>query len=464
LPVSVDQIPFLSPELQRAYQTAMKLEQKPIERLAEKKSNIEQKISLLQDVVGKVDNVRKTLPTIGSPINFRELSLDTSDTKAISGVLDKTVAEPGTHNIEVSQLASHASALSNAFPDKDDTRIGSGFFTFTNASGESKDIYLDNPTLEELSRIINQSGLGIKASVVNDRSDPDNPYRLLMSGEKLGSDNNLEYPDFYLTDGDQEFFVEKQKPATNALVKYEGFDIESPTNEVKDIVRGVTLNLKGLSAPGRPETISIGQDIPKTTTKIKDFVDKMNSVFTFIQSQNKLDEKSNTEKTLGGDYGIRVSEERLRSALTSNFFGDPSKSIRSLGDVGIQFNKNGTLNFDDKKFESALTNHYDDVVSFFTGDGVATGVVPRLNRALDTISGREGAVLSSQEKTFTDEARRVQDDIDAREKRAEAHAQDLKEKLGKVQSAISSMQNQGAYLQQNLGGGGNALTEQLLGG
>lgn len=448
---SLDAVGFLSPDLQRAYATALKAERKPIQQLSEKKTNLEKKVELLNDVLGKVEAVRKVIPSLNSPTEFRELALQSSDEKTVSGSVDKTLADPGSHNLEIRQLASHASAISNGFADKDETRIGSGFFTFNTQDGDTKEVYLDNPTLDELAQIINRSGNGLRATVINDQSDPDNPYRLVLNGSQLGQNNNLTYPDFYLVDGDQDFFIEREKPATNAMVQYEGFGIESPTNELKDLIKGVTLNLKGLSDPGHPSTLTISQDIPKMTQKVKDFVEKINQIFTFIQSQNKLDEKSDTSKTLGGDYGIRVTEERLRSALSQNFILDPSKTVRYLGDVGVQFTKNGTLSFDEKKFEVAINKNYDEVVDLISGDSINYGIIPKVSRALDTISGRENAVLSTQQKTFNDQINRLKDDIDRKEKRAEANALELRSKLGRVQSAISSMQEQGAYLNSQLG-------------
>jgi len=458
------QVSGLGPELQKAYQAASLADRKPIQNIENQKSKLEDKLKLLSDLMGRIDGVKGLLPMLNSPIAIRELTVTSSDERAISATADKGLAMPGSYNLDVHQLATPASALSNGLPDKDSTRIGSGYFSFEGANGESHEIFIDdeNGTLEGVAKSINAARLGVKAGVINDQSDPENPWRLVLSGEGAGAQNSVKYPEFYFVDGQSEFFIEKEKPAENARIRFQGQEIESPTNEIKDLMPGITVNLKGATDEGRPSTISISQDIPKTTVKIKDLVDKMNGVFAFIQGQNNTDEKTDTSRTLSGDFTLRVTEDRLRNALFQNFSFDPDKTIRSLNDLGIQFVKNGTLAFDEKKFQSALNANFDGVVSFMTGDGTGSGVIPALQRAIDSVSSGPTAVLTSRKQSDTDKVSRMERDIEEREKQATRKQEDLKLKLARAQSAITRMQQQGASMGQ-MGGGGNMLT-QLLGG
>ncbi len=454
----------LGPELQKAYQAATLADRKPIQNIENQKSKLEDKLKLLNDLIGRVDGVKGLLPQLNSPIAIRELTVGSSDERALSATADKSFAQPGSYSMEVRQLASPASALSNGLPDRDKTRIGSGYFSYTGGDGESHEVFIDdeNATLDGVARSINGARLGIRAGVVNDMTDPENPWRLVITGEVGGAQNSVNYPEFYFVDGQSEFFIEKEKPATNALIRFQGQDIESPTNEIKDLMPGVTVNLKGVTEEGRPGNLTISQDIPKTTVKMKDLVDKLNGVFSFVQSQNNLDEKSDTSRTLGGDYSLRVTEDRLRTALTQNYSFDPNRSIHSLGDRGVQFDKKGTLTFDEKKFQAVLNANFDGVVDFMTGDGVGSGVVPAIQRAVDTISSSPGSVLTSKKQSDTQKVTRMQKDIEDREKLAARKQEDLKLKLSHAQAAITTIQQQGASLGQ-MGGGGNILN-QLLGG
>jgi flagellar hook-associated protein 2 len=460
----MDGISSLSPELQRAFQMAVQADRKPVERLNEQKGKLDARVQLFTDVIGKIDAVKGLIPNLNSPIAIRELAVTSSNDKALSATADKNIAQPGSFNIEVDRLATPASAISNGLPDKDSTRVGSGYFTFTTASGDTKDVFIDdtNGTLDGVAKTINNAGIGVKAGVVNDQSDPENPWRLVLTAEGTGEGNNVTYPEFYFVDGESEFFIERETPAENALIRFEGQEIESPTNEIKGLIAGVTLNLKGLTEPGNPGTLSIGQDIPKTTVKVKDLVDKLNSVFTFFQNQNKMDEKTDTSKTLGGDFGIRIAEQRLKNALYQPLLSDPNRRIRSLNDVGIQFTKGGTLTFDEKKFESKLNDNFDEVVSYLAGDGVASGIIPALSRALGSISATPDGILTSEKKTETDKITRIDKQVADKEKVSERKAADLKQKLGRAQAAITTMQRQSSQIAASSGGLGG-IPNALLG-
>ncbi len=454
---SIEPIQGLSPDFQVAFQKAIQMERKPIDSLQAKKETVQSRLGLLNDVIGKVDGVKKILPEIASGNRLLELLVNSSNDRSVTGIAEKGKAIPGSHNLEVLQLATPASALSNGFADRNETKIGTGYLSITLANGEDREVFIDNDsaTLDGLVRVINSARIGLRASVISDRSDPENPYRLMLTGEGMGAENSVEYPEFYFIDGDEDFFIDREKSAVNAKVRYQGLEIESPTNEVKDLIEGVTVNLRGLSEG--PVTLNIDQDTPKTSGKVKSLVDNLNQVFTFIQSQNSLNEKSDTSKTLGGDYGIRTAEYRLREALQGISINGGDRTIRVLGDIGVQFNKNGTLTFEQERLEHALKNHFEEVADLLGGDGITTGVATRLARSLSTITGSQDTLLSSQRKSLNDRSDRIDKEIQSKEKIVERKTEALKQKLIRAQDAINSIQGQGMSMAAQLGGGGGGF-------
>jgi len=458
--VSLDTISGLNPELQRAFQKSAQAERRPITHMENRKGDIQNKVSLLGEILSRIDNVKNIIPELNSPIAIREIAFSSTDDKIITGTADKNLVELGAHQIEVERLASPATALSNRFPDKNQTKIGTGYFAFTTASGDTKEVFVDdeNATLEGLAKIINSAKLGLKAAVIRDQSDSEYPYRLLLSTDKSGADHDVEYPIFYFIGGEEEFYLEEETPGTNALIRYEGFEIESPTNEIRDLIPGVTLNLKGLTDAGKPENVSIDQDIPQTTVKIKDLVENLNQVLTFIQEQNKMDENTNSRNTLGGDYGIRMAETRIRNALQRSVRYDLGGDIVGLWDLGIQFNKKGTLDFDEKKFEDALNRNFEGTVALLTGDGSRLGVIPRLKQVLDSISDPISGVLSIQKKNYGQQITRLNRDMERKEEIVAKKTQRLKEQLLKAQNALNSIQRQSASIPMSQG----IIPQQLL--
>lgn len=437
----------LSPDFQRTLERVAEAERRPVRALEARKAEADKRLELLRDVIGRIDRARSTVEGLGTPAAIRDPIALSSREDILTATADKEKAMFGSHNLEVLQLASPAAAISNGFPDKDQTSVGTGYFSFYGPDGEEREVFVDedNGTLEGLAGIINSAKLGVRASVTQDYRDAENPYRLVLTHEGTGTPASVEYPVFYFVDGEEELYLDLEKPATNAIIRYEGLEIESPTNEIKDLIPGVTVNLKGMTDPGRPTQLTIRQDIEKTKGKVKEFVEHVNSVFSFIEEQNRTDE--NTPRgTLAGDYGIRFTQNRLQNALHDNFIMLEGKTIRALSDVGIQFDRKSMLQFDEKKFENALAANFDEVVDLLAGDGRTYGVMPKVLQALDSATkGKEG-LLSAQEASARDKARALEKDIQEKEKRLDERVATLREKLHRAQSAIATLERQTAGL------------------
>ncbi len=442
----MDGISSMPPELQQAYTRASQAERKPLARMEARKSTMEERFKLMNEVIVKVEGAQQALRPLASGSAIRELSVLSSDEKAVTGIADKSLAMPGKHSFEIGRLAAPPSALSNGFADKSQTRVGTGYISFERANGETQEIYIDNDhaTLEGVAQSINDAQLGVQATVINDQTDLEAPFRLMITGTDSGFANTISYPEFYFVDGEEELYVETERPATNALLRYQGFEFELENNEVKDVIAGLSLSLKGITETGRPAYVTVEQDTQRTALKIKDLVDRLNEVFNFIQQQNKLDENSKTDRTLGGDYGIRMAEARLRSTITQTTFTLDSSQLRSAADLGIQFTREGTLALDEKKFEAHLSADYGKVVDFLCGDGVSTGLVTRLNQTLSTISGSGDGLLSNQRKNQSDAIKKIERDIREREQVIQSKEEALKQRLARASGALEALKSQGA--------------------
>ena len=78
--------------------------------------------------------------------------------------------------------------------------------------------------------------------------------------------------------------------AQNSKFKYNGVDIERDTNEIDDIVVGLTLTLKG---EGK-STIDIKQDTDKINSAVNDFVSGFNSIVSKIQDLTNYNPETKT--------------------------------------------------------------------------------------------------------------------------------------------------------------------------
>ena len=176
-----------------------------------------------------------------------------------------------------------------------------------------------------------------------------------------------------MLDGDQDLYFDEERPAKNALIKVDGFEMELSENQVKDVIPGVVLELKQ-AAPGRPIRVKVKEDIEAISGKIKNFVDAYNGALGFIQNQAKITrDKQGRDRLgpLGGDGMIRSVESVLRRVIMNSQLGVES-TIQRVGELGIEFNRNGTLNFNQDKFNKVLQSKPFDVANFLRGDRLKT--------------------------------------------------------------------------------------------
>lgn len=424
----------------------------PVKQLEARKMKSEEKMKLVEDLQTKVGDIRKNLGELANTRGFTDVKLTSGDPTVISGTVDPASYTPGNWNIEVMQLAQKASVKTNGFPDKDKTEIGIGYFRFQTSDG-NKDVYINNNnnTLEGAAKAINQAGIGVRASVINDRKDSDNPWKLVLSSDGVGTDKSVEYPRLYFLDGDQDMYFDSEVEAKNGIVKVDGFEMEIGDNVLKDVIPGVTLELKQAS-PGRAVNLTVKEDLEVVSGKIKGFVDALNSVLGFIQTQSKMTKDTDTTKTLGGDSILRSVESRIRQLVQNPQYGLKG-SVRSLNQLGITFNRAGTLDFDQKKFNAALAANPEHVQEFFAGDGFSTGFIAAVRREVTNLTNPGFGPLNNRARGLKTQIDQMDQRIEQKERQLVKKEEQLRNKFAKLEETMSRIKGQGAQVSAIASGG-----------
>ena len=178
----------------------------PLQKMNEKKDKINSKKALLADLTQRVEKLKGNIYANKGDRSFRELMVNVSGDNITANV-DKNLAEPGTYQIEVTQLAQKSSAISNGVEDKDNTYLGVGYITYELPNGEEKELYVDqeHSSLSGIAKLINRdSENGMRANVVNSGDGSDTPWKLIISLEETGDDNKAIFPNLYLGNGKKE--------------------------------------------------------------------------------------------------------------------------------------------------------------------------------------------------------------------------------------------------------------------
>ncbi len=424
----------------------------PIKNLQEKKTQTESKLKHVNDLEDKIRAVSGSLKTLAGTRGFSDVVVNSGDPNVLTGTANPDVVKNGSWNVEVMQLAQKPGAMTNGFPDKDKAQMGVGYFSFDTAQG-SKEVYIDgtNNTLEKAAAKINSTHAGIQASVVKDSSDKDNPFRLLITGLQVGEENRVAFPTLYFLDGDQDIYFDKERPAQNGKIKLDGFEIEVNKNKLDELIPGVTLDLKQ-AAPGKEVNITIGEDYKVVGGKIKSFVDTMNAVLAYVQSQSKLSEKTDTRSTLGGDSIIRRVQNDIRQLVQTPLYGVDG-NITTLNQLGIVFNRSGTLDFSEEKFNGVLAAQVDDVRAFFVGDGFSTGFIPQVKAFVDRMVNNQFGPITNRKNGLQQQISQTDQRIEGMERNLSIKEQNLRKKFANLEETMSRLKSQGDQLAAKLGTG-----------
>ncbi len=430
-------------------QQIMKAEQIPVKKMEYRKEKVQDKMNLLEQFTQLVEGMRGEVLKNKSARSLRELKVNTNE-EILNVVADKNIANPGSYKLEVMELAQKSSAMTNGVKDKDQTYLGVGYISYKLPNGEKKEIYVDkeNSSLSGVARLINQSDIGINATVVNDGKDSKKPYRLILSLDETGKANKANFPYFYFVDGQTDLYLDQERPAQNAKVKLDGFEIELAENKLSDVIPGVTVDLKK-AKPGEEVSIEISEDTVQITEKVSTLVESINEVLTFIREQNAVDESTDTSRTLGGDSSLKSLEARLRGTIFTPV--ETSFGNKRIGDLGIVFNRNGTLDFDEQKFEKEVAGNYKLVSEILTGyykaDGVKTdGFVERLDEVANQALRPPTGLLHSRKTGLRQNINQIDQRISDKQRQLEQKERVLKEKFTRLEETVSRIKGQGAGL------------------
>ncbi len=318
------------------------------------------------------------LADLGSAATFTKVSANSSDASAISATINGKPT-PATYNVVVNQLAQAQSVASGAYASQT-SPVGEGTFSIT-VGGVSKDITIGatNNSLSSLRDSINSAGLPVNASIVNDGSG----YRLLMSSQQTGVANAISVN---VTDSDgnntdttglsrlASVNLTTTVAAQDANLTINGLNLNSSTNVVEGAIEGLTLNLNKAEA-GVAKTITIGANTTDLKDKVQSMVEDYNAMVGIMANLGSYskDDQDPTKGALAGDSALRSARSQLREMLN---FRSNTGGIQSLADAGVVSNRDGTIKFDESRFNAALTADPTAVSKMFAA--VATASDPQV--------------------------------------------------------------------------------------
>lgn len=383
-------------------QSLMKAEQVPLNTLNTKKVDLSSKLTAFEQVKNNLAQFQSAISSLSSSDSFKNYNLSSNDNSYVSSTLSGRPV-PGMYVIELNQLAQSQKLISQGMASVD-SAIGSGTisFSFGTISGgtlsngvysgagfvnngiASKSITIDasNNTLAGLRKAINAAGIGVTASIVNDGSS--SPFRLVLTNTQTGQAQSMKISISNETNDsaalsslltydptdNQSQHMAQARIAQDARFNLDGITISKPTNTVTDAIEGVTLSLNKINT-GNPSSVYITKDTSTLSTNLSNLVKQYNSLVSFLNTQSNFDTTTKKGAVLWGESSLRSIKNQIRSTLISSV-PQGTGTYTALNQLGISFQKDGTLLLDSTKLQSALSNNFDDVAKLFAPTGSST--------------------------------------------------------------------------------------------
>ncbi len=370
----------------------------------------------------------------------------------------------GSFEIRVLALAAPAQRVSVAYADGD-TSIASDTRSFSIAyAGGSIDLSVAaGTTLSQLRDAINADA-GNDGTLEADLLFDGTGTRLVVSGTETGVANDITITTNILGPASEAFVDTSEgvgQAASDARLEYLGVSITRDSNEITDLVPGVTLRLRGINdVTDESDVVSI--DVARNDEAIEaalqEFVDAFNAIRDFSLAQTTLDPETNRGGVLIGDPQVRSIERRLQNVIQARYdFGEAPADVAFpyLSSIGITFDSTGSLQIDGEQLREALDEDRNAVRRLLGGegtgeppgtlDGVASALARMLEPVLDTdINGNKSTILLRQ-NGIDDQIKRIEVQIERFEARMVSREETLLRRFSILEGLISSLQAQSGF-------------------
>lgn len=431
----------------------MSAESRPMSLLKTQQKSIGAKLSAygqLSSALANLQNALKGLSATGLT------ATSASSSSSALTVSTGTGATPGSYAVAITQLA-QSHKLSSPGQASDSADLGAGTLAISVAGGAPVTLSPASNSLRDLRDAINASGLAVTASLVNDGSA--SGHRLVIAGRDSGAGKTIALTGTgalasfsydpaapvsftYDAGGLPPSVMSQTQAAQDAQLAVDGMKISAATNTVTGAIAGVTLQLA--QPTSTPATLTVARDAAGVKSSINTFVKSYNELRSLIGTQTAFNESTKTGAALYGDSGPRSILTQLRGTLSSAVSGAGSLDV--LSDIGLSFQKDGSLTVNDAKLQAAIDTAPADLKALFAGsDGIAT----RLGTQLTAMLGEQGAIGSRTEGLNATQRRLSQRETSL-QARLEAIEARYRAQFTRLDAALARMQGTSTYLSQQL--------------
>lgn len=259
------------------------------------------------------------------------------------------------------------------------TYLGAGFAQDGALASGSVTLNAADQSLQGIRDAINKANIGVSATIVSDGSA--SPYHLVLTSAKTGANATMKIslagdgtnpPDPALAallgyDPAGAQTLTQTSAAQSTLANVNGIAVASDSTSISGAIQGVTLEVAKIGAT----SVAVTRDTKSVTDGVSAFVKAYNDLNKNIASLTGYNAESKSAGPLQGDSAVRSIQAQLRRQLGTAVAG-LGGSLTTLSQIGIAFQKDGSLALDSTKLNKAISDNFADIGGLFAAIGSAS--------------------------------------------------------------------------------------------
>ncbi|WP_247711882.1 flagellar filament capping protein FliD [Qipengyuania qiaonensis] len=428
------------------------------QRLVSQSEALEQRISL-------AGSIRSNFSAFASALGDRLRTGDLAPLPTITNSAVAAVSSPlgsigkGSYSLEVTKLATGQVLTGPTYGNAQDT-VGAGSLTIrfgqTSNASFAEDtartpVTIDvaqGATLADVAAAINAKNAGLNAYVAQTTTgaqlvikgadgakngftieaveDAANPGLSALSWQP-GSDPAR----MVKTSGDAEFLLD-------------GLARTSASNKIDSVAPGLSLTLTGTNA-GAPATIAFGSPDSALSSLMQDLTGALNEIGNELRSAT--DPLTGELARDAGARALRSSLSALGSAVIMP--NAPDGSPRTLAELGLAIQRDGSFTFDSTKFAAAMARDPAGVAAMFTtGLNGVYSTIDRMARS-NSVSSNPGSLAGSIAR-YQSQSQQITRDLEDLADKQETLRANMVARFAKADSRIAASNSTLTFLQSQI--------------
>lgn len=414
----------------------MQIERQPLVKIQNSIKQVNSEKSVVQELNAQLNTVRTKAQALYSDTDSVATMKATSGDEKLLKATASTSASSAVYNVNVTALAQTHTMASNAgvtltTGDNLDVTVGGKTVSIGVQAGDTLESFAD--------RINKTEGAGAQASVINGR--------LVFVSKTTGSAGEISLGGSAAA----ALGATTTQAAQDAQLTINGVAVTSSSNDVADVVTGVSFSLKGMGQT----TVEVANDDAAITKKVQDFVDAFNALASNVGRVTSYDAATKSAGTLQGDSLFRELQSQMREVLGSVVEGQPD-GRNTMFSLGIDTTRDGQLTFDAGQLSSALKADPDALRKVFgatDGDNTKMSASDGIARRIDELAKQfSQGTIASRISGYDQRVRDMNDKIDRMNDMLATRETRLKAQFAAMDAAVAKMRNQQMEFMSKLGG------------